>query len=80
MESQVKKFQTLLPVSKSKLPSWITSAAKVGGSLLDPSTGDVIFLVRDGNDTIRELYAYKSILSTASEYFKSRKQKDQGFL
>jgi len=67
------QIQTHLPSSAPKIPSWIASAAKVAASLLDPSAGDVIFLARDGNDTIRELYAYKSILSTASELFKSRK-------
>lgn len=39
---------------------------------MDRNVGDVIFLARDENNSVHKLYAYKSVLSTASEYFKSR--------
>jgi hypothetical protein len=45
------------------------ASAKIAHQLLDSSTGDVIFIVRDANPARRKLYAYKSILSANSEYF-----------
>jgi hypothetical protein len=40
--------------------------------LLEPSAGDVVFIVRDTDGSRRKLYAYKSILAENSEYFASR--------
>jgi hypothetical protein len=49
------------------------SSSKIARGLLDPAAGDVVFYVRDADNSIRELYAYKTILSAGSEYFECSK-------
>lgn len=62
-----------LPLPSPAPPSWLLASSKIASRLLEPTTGDVIFITRDVDDKIRELYAHKSILSANSEYFECRK-------
>jgi hypothetical protein len=52
--------------------TWERSSFKFASLLLDPEGGDVVFVVKDANDTPQKLYAYKSVLALNSEYFASR--------
>jgi len=50
---------------------WKSTAFKFASLLLEPSTGDVVFVVRATDNTTQNLYAYKSVLAVNSEYFAS---------
>jgi hypothetical protein len=50
---------------------WVNASFKLGSLLLDPDAGDVVFVVRDADNSSKKLYANKSILAGNSEYFKS---------
>ena len=54
------------------LNTWASTSFKFARLLLDPAGGDVIFVVRDADNSRQKLYAYKSILAGNSEYFASR--------
>ena len=45
------------------------SLTKIGRLLLDPAGGDVVFVVRGTDNSLKRLYAYKGILTGNSEYF-----------
>jgi hypothetical protein len=45
---------------------------RIARHIKEPNEGDVVFFVRDSEDTVRKLSAYKSILSMNCEYFESR--------
>jgi hypothetical protein len=49
-----------------------SSAFDLGSHLLDPSGGDVVFVVLDRTFSQRKLFATKQILATNSEYFACR--------
>jgi hypothetical protein len=49
--------------------SWAKTSFKFARLLLDPTGGDVVFVVRGTDNAAKRLYAYKSILSGNSEYF-----------
>jgi hypothetical protein len=54
------------------LNTWKSSSFKIARLLLDPTSGDVVFVARDADDQPQKLYAYKSILTGNSEYFANR--------
>jgi hypothetical protein len=49
--------------------SWSQTSFKFASLLLDPSGGDVVFVVRGTDNSPKRLYAYKSILTRNSDYF-----------
>ena len=49
---------------------------RIARHIKEPNEGDVVFLVRDSENTVRKLSAYKSILSTNCEFFERRKFDD----
>jgi hypothetical protein len=56
---------------EKQLKTWANTSYKLARLLLDPTAGDVVFIVRDADDPPKKLYAYKSILAGNSKYFKS---------
>ena len=54
------------------LNTWESTSYKFARLLLDPTGGDVVFIVRGVDNAQQKLYAYKSILAGNSEYFASR--------
>jgi hypothetical protein len=61
----MQNFDDLKPPSKS--PPEQTFA--LGRQLLERNMGDVVFVVRDSDQSLKKLYAWSSILSEKSEYF-----------
>jgi len=49
--------------------NWLNPAFKIARLLLDPAGGDIVFVVRGTDNSLKRLYAYKSILTGNSEYF-----------
>jgi hypothetical protein len=49
--------------------SWSQTSFKFASLLLDPTGGDVVFVVRGTDNSPKRLYAYKSILTRNSDYF-----------
>jgi hypothetical protein len=45
------------------------NAFDIARLLLDPSGGDVVFVARAADDSLKKLYAIKAILTAKSEYF-----------
>ena len=52
---------------------WIASDV-VAAEILDPQAGNVIFTIREEDESVVRLFAQKKILAVNSEYFKARKQ------
>lgn len=48
------------------------SQFRIARHIKEPNEGDVVFFVRDSENTVRKLSAYKSILSTNCEFFERR--------
>jgi len=51
---------------------WKNTSFKFAKLLLDPSAGDIVFVVRASDGTSQRLYAYKSVLAGNNEYFAAR--------
>jgi hypothetical protein len=49
--------------------SWSKTSFKIARLLLVPAGGDVVFVVRGTDNSLKRLYAYKGILTGNSEYF-----------
>jgi hypothetical protein len=54
-----------------RFKTWASTSYKFARLLLDPAAGDVVFVVRDADNSPKKLYAYKSIPTGNSEYFES---------
>jgi hypothetical protein len=57
---------------KLHIETWQNTSYKFARLLLDPTVGDVTFVVRNGSRLLGRLYAYKSILAANNEYFAKR--------
>lgn len=58
-----------------QLESWANVSFKFARSLLEPTMGDVVFVIRAADDSCKYLYAYKWVLAGNSEYFETRMPK-----
>ena len=47
---------------------WKNTSFKFAKLLLDPSAGDIVFVVQASDGTSQRLYAYKSVLAGNNEY------------